>query len=330
MRVAMIEVGHWHSSMHLRSFRLAGAQIVGVSDQDLEAAQEFAKEVGCPGFADYRELLEHTGPDFCMVMGRHADMPAIAETLLEAGIPFAIEKPIGTSAEDLVPLVNLARQRGAFVAVPFTGRYSPLWTWLDRLEQSGRLGLRSHAYFRIINGPPSRYELDGVGWMLDPAISGGGCLRNLGIHTVDAFLRFVGGEEIEVVSAVMTTRVYGTAVEEMGAALLHSESGIICTIEAGYSYASMTSGDYEARVSTANCTIIDRADSLQIATLDDNRIQMLAVPGPGERYDRFGADTLERLRSGRPPVATIEDCYRAMRVIDEIYEKADRFSQEQA
>ena len=55
MRVVMIEVGHWHATMHLRSLRLAGAEIVGVSDRQPGVAARFAAEIGCPAYADHRE-----------------------------------------------------------------------------------------------------------------------------------------------------------------------------------------------------------------------------------------------------------------------------------
>lgn len=323
MRIAMIEVGHWHAKIHLKSFQMAeDVEIVAVSDRQPGVAETFAKISGGQPFQDYQEMLEAVRPEFVVALGRHADMPAIAKTLLEINIPFAIEKPIGTSAADVAPLVELAKERNTFVAVPFTNRYSAMWSQLDKLEQAGRVGLRSHFHYRVINGPPHRYELDGVGWMLDPAISGGGCMRNLGIHAADAFLRFTQGEAVEVLSAAITYRVHGAAIEEMGAALLRSESGIIGTVEAGYSFASMSQGDFEGRLSTENCYIIDHNHSLQVATLDDDQVQALSIPGQGARYDQFGVDILERLHAGRPPVASLEDCYRAMQIIDEIYKKA--------
>ena len=192
---------------------------------------------------------------------------------------------------------------------------------LDELEEEGRVGARSHYHFRVINGPPERYQLDGVGWMLDPAIAGGGCLRNVGIHAVDGFLRFTQGESVEVLSAAISYRVHGAAIEEFCAALLRSESGVIGTIEAGYSYASMKpGGDFEGRLSAANCYIIDRDEALTVATPG-------RWGGGGRCRFRFkarvmislGRDTLARLRDGRPPIACLQDCYRAMRLIDDIY-----------
>ena len=250
-------------------------------------------------------------------------MPAIALHVLETGIPFAMEKPIGISASDVAPLVDLAAARNAFVAVPLINRYSGLWRQLDALEEAGRVGPRSHFHFRVINGPPERYALDGVGWMLDPAIAGGGCMRNVGIHTVDGFLRYTGGESTEVLGAAISYRAHGQAIEEFCAAALRSESGVIGTVEAGYSFASMKpGGDFEARLSAANCYIIDRNEKLEVATLDDEEARTLTIPDQGARYDQFGRDTLTRLREGRPPIATLRDCYRAMQIIDDIYDKA--------
>lgn len=322
MRVAMIEVGHWHAGMHLRSLKLSGAHIVGVSDHQPGVAGRFAAPLGCPSFHDYKAMLRETRPEFVVALGRHADMPRIARDLLDTRLPFAIEKPIGLNATQVAPLVDIALRQNAFVAVPFINRYSRLWSLLDELDRAGRAGLRSHAHFRIINGPPTRYENDNVAWMLDPALSGGGCLRNLGIHAADAFLHFTGGEDVQVIGAAVTYRVHGKAVEEMGAALLRSASGVIGAIEAGYSYASLTSGEFEWQTATANSFLIDRGPSLQAATLDNGTVEQVTNLTSAERYDRFCVDTLQRLQSGRPPIAGIEDCYRAMRLLDEVYRKA--------
>ncbi len=324
MRVAIIEAGHWHAGMHLRSFQRAeGVVFVGISDRQPGVAAAFAAEAGGRAFLDHREMLAAVEPDFVIALGRHADMPGIARDLLETGLPFAMEKPAGRSAEEIAPLVELARRQGTFVAVPLVNRYSAMWSELDRLDAAGRVGPRSHFHFRVINGPPLRYEQDGVGWMLDPAVAGGGCLRNVGIHAVDGFLRYIQGEEAEVVGAAISYRVHGAAIEELATALLRSESGIIGTVEAGYSFASMRAGgDFEGRLASANCYLIDRDDELRVATLDDGGQRRISIPNQGARYDQFGADTLERLRDGRPPIASLEDCYRAVRLIDEIYARA--------
>ena len=127
---------------------------------------------------------------------------------------------------------------------------------------------------------------------------------------------------VTVLGAAVSYRVYGRAVEEMATALLRSESGVIGTVEAGYTYAAMSGGDFEWRVAAGNCYLVDRGPTLEVATLDDGRRASLEIPDQRARYDRFAGDTLARLQAGQRPVATLGDCYRAMRVVDEVYRMA--------
>jgi predicted dehydrogenase len=323
MRVALAGAEHWHAAFYLSSFRRAGAQIVGVSDPREGPAKRLAADAACPAFDDYRLMIERTKPDFIMATARHAEMAKLAVDLLGFGIPMGVEKPLGLNAAEVATVVDEATRRNTFVAVPLINRYSLLWRELASLAAAGRAGLRSHAHFRVINGVPRRYQDLGVGWMLEPAVSGGGCLINLGIHAADAFLLFAETKEATVLASALTHRVHRLPIEEMAAALLRSPDGIIGSLEAGYSYATEDAGgDFELRVATANCYLVDRGDSLQIATLDDGRTRTIRNLNPKERYEHFGEDTLGRLEAGEGPAATVEDCFRAVRLLDKIYERA--------
>ena len=112
---------------------------------------------------------------------------------------------------------------------------------MAELEAEGRLGKLAHGHFRIVNGPPQRYRDDGVGWMLDPAIGGGGALRNLGIHGIDAALSLAQGA-LRVVSASIGNRIHDEPVEDHAHVTLRDEAGTLFTVEAGYTYASMAPG----------------------------------------------------------------------------------------
>lgn len=62
--------------------------------------------------------------------------PAIAGTLLRAGVPTLVDKPLATSADGARDLVALAQATGTPLAVGFNRRYAPavaeLATWADR------------------------------------------------------------------------------------------------------------------------------------------------------------------------------------------------------
>ena len=321
LRIAVVGVSHWHAPRYLAALRTAGEQIIGVSDPDPAVVARVAAEVGAPGDTDGLALVERTRPDLVLAMADHAAMSAQTAALLALGPGLILEKPLGRSAAEVAPLVEAGRDR--FAAVALINRYARLWTELERLQAAGRLGPVVHAHFRVVNGPPQRYRRDGVAWMLDPAVSGGGALRNLGIHSTDALCRLAGAEDLTVAGAAVSRRAYGEPVEEFAAGIVRSPSGFVGTIEAGYTFAAMAAGgDAESRVMAANATLISRDRRLLVRTLDDGGETVLPDEPPDRLYDHFVVDSLARFRRDQPPIATIADCWRAMRLIDAIYAAA--------
>lgn len=323
MKVALTGVSHWHGDYHGMAFSEAGAEIVGAFDEDSEKIRAFVTKYGGNVYASIEEMVEKSQADFVMAMGRHVDMPEIAQTLLEMEVPFGIEKPIGLRAEDLVPILEKAEKKGTFIAVPLINRYSLMWQKIEELEKQNRFGQKIHGHFKVVNGTAERYDMAGVSWMLQPEISGGGSLRNLGIHGADAFIMF-SGIMPEVLSAQLCNTDRGYRVEEYSAALVRGND-VVGILESGYTYASRAAGgDFEWRVASTNAYIIDRGKTLTLATLDDGKTETFNNLIPAERYKMFGRDTLERLSKGRPPIADLKDCYKAMQLLDVIYAKSGR------
>jgi predicted dehydrogenase len=324
MRIGLAGTSHWHAAMHLDAALHAGAEVIGLWDPDTAAVAAMAGRTGLRPCASLEALLQ-SQPDLVVVTGHPADVPAMARACMGQSVPIVLEKPAAATTAALAELAGQAAREGRFVAVPLANRCSPIWGELDRLRGLGRLGTISHAQFRIVNGPPERYREDGVGWLLDPAVAGGGALRNLGLHGVDAALALFGDAEPAVTGAQTRSALYSEAVEEYAVATLAVPGGPVVTVEAGCTYASMAAGgDFEWRVSAANAYLIDRGRTCSVATLDDATRRDIAPVPPGERYRHFMADTLDRLRRGAPPSVGLDHYVRAMRLIDRIYAEAGR------
>lgn len=318
MKVAFFGVSHWHAGMHAAAARKAGAEIIAAWDPASEAAAAFACAHDCPQVGTVDEALA-LRPDLAVVMGRPAEMAELAERLIAERLPLLIEKPVGVSGARLAGLVETAERQGAFVSVALAHRLGPLPKEARALGEAGRLGAVSHCHFRLVNGPPQRYVEDGCGWVLDAAIGGGGALRNLGIHGVDAFLGLTGAQEVEVEHVSFGRRLHGTAVEDYALTVLRAADGTVGLVEAGYVFASMTGGSFEWRLSAKNATLVDTGERFQVATLDDGEVRQLeAMPLP-RRYDALMIDTIERLGAGRQPAVTLMDLWRAMDLIDRCY-----------
>jgi predicted dehydrogenase len=325
IRVAAIGVEHWHSlfdAAYLKTLaRMPEVELVGLQDADIALAGERAAQVGGPPvFADYRDMLEKTRPDFVLALGRHNAMAAVAHFLLDAGYPFLMEKPMGVSAGEVKGIAEKAAARGTFAGVPLFQRLHPFVTHARRLVAEGAFGPLSHFHFRSNRGSSARYVAWGSPWMLDPASAGGGCLRNLGMHGVDLFLHLTG-EDARVTGVELSSRALERAVEDYACVILRTPSGVVGTIEVGNT--NPTQGtDGEWKLSGRDALLLQEGGVVRCVTAKGE--ERLAG-APAEPLPVLGLrDALARWQRGEQAAMGPADCHRAARVIDEAYAIASR------
>jgi predicted dehydrogenase len=316
MRAVFVGVAHWHAPIYAGAMAKLGLQIAAASDLDSAAGAAAAAKLEIPFHADTASMLERVRPDFAFVLPRHDRALAELAPVLARQIPFLIEKPMGRNASEARAVAAAAAKSHAFAACALPNRQLAIWDRFRALERGGGLGTVMHAHFRIINGPPHRYREWGVPWMLDPAISGGGALRNLGFHGADATLSLAGERPVEVRGARVTRVGYGLAIEEFASAILEPVGGPLVTIEFGYSYAA-AGGDFEWRIAATGAYLKQSGPKLEVR-LADGSSETSEVAPPS--YDLFVADMLTRLREGRPPGADLTACASAADLIDRIYQ----------
>jgi predicted dehydrogenase len=323
IRVAAIEVSHWHAlndAAYLRHLvAMPDVDLVAIQDSDAGLVARRAAEVGSPQtFTDYREMLTATRPDFVVALGRHRQMAGIAQDLLDQGYPFLMEKPMGINALEVETIAAKAARLNAFVAVPLAQRYAPFATRARELLAAGRFGPLSHIYVRINRPGPARYKAWDCAWMLDPTEAGGGCLRNLGSHGLDMFLHLTD-EQAQVTGAQLSRRAHEYPVEDYASVLLRSESGILGTVEVGNGFPrDGTDGEWKIAGRDAILTMKDGLVKLATAEGDET------FPGSKVAAPYFTAvrDALDHWQRGAPPPISIHDCVQAVRLIDQAYEQA--------
>ncbi len=316
-RVAAIDVSHWHSAYdaaYLRVLRDLGCDIVGVSDRDERIAKNRAEHFGSAPFTDYRRMIETTKPEFVVALGRHCDMPETFRFLVDAGLPFLMEKPWGTDPDTVAGLARLAAEKGAWVTVPFMVRYSFWAVTVKRMIAAGEFGRISHIVYRGIRPTMRRYVEWDSPWMAEKSQAGGGALLNLGGHGFD-IARFVTGEEPEVVSAVLSRQVHGTEVEDYALATMRTPSGILIHNEVGYTMPTWPANqtDGEQKVAGERMLLRQVPAGLQILGPGPRRDDPAAaglggrLPTRGQgsagslRPRRSAADPGERMRPRGPP-----------------------------
>jgi len=265
--------------------------------------------------ADWRKLVDLPDLGLAYVFGPHAGMAEKCFALIERGIPFVVEKPLGTSLAELSEVRKAAEAAGVPVTVPLVQRGGPVERWLAK---AGR-----PAYQRIsfIAGPPSRYLRNGNSWMLDPAAAGGGCLANLAPHFVDLFLQG-SNETVQNVDSRLSSVLHGAGVEDHASLIITTPSGREAIVEVGYAFPDSPLKRYCSYTSAgeAGFASIGSDGSATFTTVDGETESAVLNVDSDPLYDSFVrsvARTLEDGFQGLPTLAQLED---AMRPIWQAYD----------
>ncbi len=313
MRVGVIEVGHWHSGKYINRAVELGLEIVAVSDRNLDTARQWANQLGCPAYTDYAELLAKKAPEFVFAHGAHCEMTDIAETLVEHGTPFVMEKPMGVDWRRLAAVADKADDKGLFAGVDLPRRCFPLTRELLRLKETGELGCMTACSQRLFAGKPQRYHDWNVPWVLNPTQAGGGPLFNFGPHVIDTFL-LLSGQNVKSVYCKSSRVLHGLDVEDYSAVLMATTEGALASFEVGY---VCPDSMYDLSVSLCTDRLFVSTTTFDAAMISfrDGRTLEVGSEGEGAQLD-YVAETLHRLEAGDQPVATIRDMVRALQIIN--------------
>jgi predicted dehydrogenase len=182
-RLAFLGLG-WIGRHRLEAFTRSGlAEICGLADSSpavLEAAVPLAPHAVTT--LDLEGLLA-LAPDGIVIAtpsALHADQAIIA---LQAGCAVFCQKPLARTATETARVIDAARHADRLLAVDFSYRHTAGIQAIYRLIQDGVLG-RVYAVEMVFH---NAYGPDKP-WFYDAALSGGGCLMDLGTHLVDLAL----------------------------------------------------------------------------------------------------------------------------------------------
>ena len=192
--------------MHVRSARLAGAEVVGVAASSAGRAQEAADRLRVPhAFASPEEAVASDDVDVVHVCTPNRLHAPLAEAALRAGKHVICEKPLATTADEAARVADLAEGSGRVATVPFVYRYNAMV-----FEARARVAAGAIGSIRLVHGGYLQDWLstpDDDNWRVDPAQSGASrTFADIGSHWCD-LVEFVTGQRIAAVCAQTATVV---------------------------------------------------------------------------------------------------------------------------
>lgn len=304
----VLGASHWHADLY-REGLARRFNVATVQDDDETAARRFAGTFGASVTTSVDDALNTVGVDVAFVFSPHHRMLAIAQRLVDLRIPFVVEKPAAADLAELSTLAQTARLAGVPIAVPLVQRGAPIDTWL---RQAGDIVYERMAF---VAGPADRYRSNGNPWMLDPALSGGGSLMNLGPHFVDMAIAHLGRPAR--VSRHVSTTMHSEAVDDHGTLILTTSTGREAIVEVGYAfpdsalkrYCSFSATGSKGFASIDTTGAASFTDVSGVTTTADLQVDSDPL------YEGFVDGVADTLASGFAGMPSVDDLLLAMEII---------------
>ena len=189
-RVAVIGCGS-PAEVLISSLGRIGWQPSVLIDASSQQLTKFARKIGhlegIVKYSDWRSVANEF--DAAVVALAHELHGSTGVALLEAGKSVFMEAPLATRGEGARAMLTAASHNGLVLSVGLYRRYLQVARWTKALLQSGVLGEVKR--FDVREGTLFSSGI-GADVLVQPNVAGGGVLTDMGVHTLDLLLWWLG------------------------------------------------------------------------------------------------------------------------------------------
>jgi UDP-N-acetyl-2-amino-2-deoxyglucuronate dehydrogenase len=326
MRVGIIGTGAI-SHKHAQAYKKIGYEVTVCTDINADSGRAFAAQHGCQFVPSYEELCRHPRVDYVDVCTFPDFRLQPLKLCAAAKKHVQVQKPISTNLATAREMIDTAKSAGIHLGVVSQHRFDDSSQFLHRALHAGRLGkiLQADAYVKWFRS--AAYYLRPIkgSWEAE----GGGALMNQAIHQVDILLWLTGGIS-EVFGYWQLGALHKIESEDVVTALLKYSSGATGVIQASTAFwpgyperveihgtkgTAVLSGDklttWDVENDSGEPAPVDR----EVASGASDPMAISLVP-----FERQFLDFGDAIRTGRKPLSSGEDGYKAIELVLSVYE----------
>jgi len=326
MRVGMIGTGAI-SHKHAQAYRNIGYQIAAACDVAPGRAAEFCAQYGGDAVGTWQEVCRHPQVDFVDVCTFPDFRLEPIELCAVTKKHVQVQKPIATNLETAKAMVVRAERGGILLSVVSQHRFDDSSRFLKRAIGEGRLGkiLQADAYVKWFRSAEYYSRPIKGSWKVE----GGGALINQAVHQVDILLWLIGGVK-SVYGEWQLGALHKIESEDVVSTVMRYENGATGVIQASTAFwpgyterleihgtrgTAIISGDklttWDVEGESDNDAPVER--DVQSGASDPMAISLAP-------FERQFLDFGEAIRDGRKPLVSGEDGYRALELVEAIYQ----------
>jgi UDP-N-acetyl-2-amino-2-deoxyglucuronate dehydrogenase len=311
---------------HAQAYRNIGYELIVCTNRNEDSGRRFAAQYGADFVPTYEEVCRHPRVDFVDVCTFPAFRLQPLELCAQTGKHIQVQKPMAIDLDTARAMLATARDAHIQLGVVSQHRFDEASQFLKRAIGSGRLGklLQCDCYVKWYRSPEYYARPVKGSWSAE----GGGALINQAIHQVD-LLRWLAGPLQGLYAVWQIGALHRIESEDIVNAIVRYDSGATGVIQAATAFwpgyterIELHGAKGSAIVSGDRLTAWDvRDDSgdpppigLEVASGSSDPLAISLEP-----FERQFRDFGEAIRTGRPPLVSGEEGYRALEIVDAIY-----------
>ena len=296
---------------------LDSCRCISVSRADTSRLDAFADQFGFQRReSDWRNLVRDPEVEAVYIatpVYLHEEQTLAA---LEAGKAVLCEKPLALNSQGARRMIAAADARGVALGAAYYRRFFPV---VKRIRQILDEGLIGEPVLVVMENfePFHREPGEPRSWLLDPQLSGGGPLMDMGCHRVDLLIHLFG--PVVDVSGKADNLRFRRPVEDSATLVLGFQRSLRAVVLSAHCA-------FEPR---DTLEIYGTRGSLRLPSLNRGDLIMVTEKGETRESHPNGPnvhaplidDFSRAIREGRPPVVTGEIALATAEVLDSLYHR---------
>lgn len=269
MRVGIIGTGWIAEKAAITLNGLSDCEAYAVGSRSQDTADAFAAKWHIKrAYGSYAELIADPDVDLVYVGTPHSHHYDVTKAALLAGKPCLVEKAFMANARQTKDIIDLAHERGVFLAEAIWTRYQPAVSIVRQLLADGRIGEP-----RLVTATLG-YSMGDKPRIMRPDLCGG-ALLDLGVYALNFVRMFC---DADIVSIDGTCVKSATGMDLTNAITMVLKDGILANVQ---SSAQCVGDNIGVIAGTEGNLIIDNINNPQTITVngpDRTYVETIRVP----------------------------------------------------
>ena len=190
--------------------KIPGSRLVAVMRRDAEKAKDFAVRHQVPkSYGDATALINDSDVNAIYIATPPGSHEALAIEAMKAGKPVYIEKPVAMDPRSCRKMIEASVAYDVPATAAHYRRKLQLFGRVKSLIEQQAIGKVRLIILNLLQAPKSPEQSDGTAnWRIDPEVSGGGLLHDLGPHQLDILYWIFGAPESMKGHSINQGRIY--------------------------------------------------------------------------------------------------------------------------